>query len=47
MSTFIIIRGNYILSIQVKKVRNQLYSSKGKTNTTYKHFGIKEQYSYF
>jgi hypothetical protein len=47
MSTVIIIRGNYTLSIQVKKVRNQLYNSKSRTNTIDKHFGIKGQYSYF
>ena len=47
MSTVIIINGNYTLSLVVKKVRNLLYSSKSRTNTKDKHFGIKEQYSYF
>jgi hypothetical protein len=46
MSIFIIISGNYTLSLQVKKVRNLIYNSKSKTNTKDKHFGIKEQYSY-
>ena len=44
MSTIIMISGNYTVSLQAKKVRNLLESSKGRINTKYKHFGI---YSYF
>ena len=38
------ISGNYTVSLQAKKVRNLLESSKSRINTKYKHFGI---YSYF
>jgi hypothetical protein len=38
---------NYTLYLEVKKVRNISCSSKSRTNTKDKHFGILEQYSYF
>jgi hypothetical protein len=47
MSTVIIISCNYTLSVEVKKFRNVLCSKKSKTSTKDKHFGNKEQYSYF